>query len=230
VLAISARVKLKAILLDIDGTLVDSNDKHADCWVEAFAHFDKTVPWDVIRQQIGKGGDLLVPDTLNAREMRRFGDELKKYRGELWANKYMESVEPFPGVREAIRELADRGIRLAFASSSNENEVEYYVSLLGAADLLEGSTSKKDAKLSKPSPEIFEAALERTGADAPAALVVGDTPYDILAAHRAKLAVAALLCGGFPRDLLTKAEFLFDDIPAMMKELASIDEYFQSGE
>ena len=67
----------QAILLDIDGTLVDSNDKHADCWVEAFAHFDKDVAWDVIRQQIGKGGDLLVPDTLNAREMREFAaDEI----------------------------------------------------------------------------------------------------------------------------------------------------------
>lgn len=223
-------MRLQALLLDIDGTLVDSNDKHADCWVEAFAHFDKEIPRDVIRQQIGKGGDLLVPDTLNAREMRRFGEKLKKYRGELWKKKYMESVQPFPGVREALRELADRKIKLAFASSSNPDEVEYYVSLLGADDLLEGSTSKKDAKLSKPSPEIFEAALEQVGVDAAKALVVGDTPYDVLAAHRAKTAIAALLCGGFPRDLLAKAEFLFDDIPTLVKELEAVDEYFEAGE
>jgi HAD superfamily hydrolase (TIGR01549 family) len=223
-------MRMQAILLDIDGTLVDSNDKHTDCWVEAFAHFDKEVPWDVVRQQIGKGGDLLVPDTLNAREMRRFGEELKKFRGKLWKDSYMRSVQPFPGVREALPELASRGIKLAFASSSNPDEVEYYVSLLGAEDLLEGSTSKGDAQFSKPSPEIFQAALEQVGVKQELALAVGDTPYDVLAAHRAGIAIAALLCGGFPREMLTKAEFLFEDIPAFMKELDRIDEYFASGE
>jgi HAD superfamily hydrolase (TIGR01549 family) len=222
-------VHLKAILLDIDGTLVDSNDKHADCWVEAFAHFGKRVEWDVVRAQIGKGGDLLVPDTLNAREMRKFGKELRDYRGELWETRFMRSVEPFPGVEEALHEFRRRGIKLAFASSSNPNEVEYYVSLLGAEELLEGSTSKGDAKISKPSPEIFQAALEQVGSDPANTLIVGDTPYDVLAAHRACIAVAALLCGGFARDLLAKAEFLFDDIPALVKELDRIDEYFAAG-
>src|SRR5215212_11115321 len=116
-------------LFDIDGTLVDSNDKHADCWVEAFAHFGKDVEWSEIRQQIGKGGDLLVPDTLNAREMRTFGEEVKKYRGELWKRRYMKSVQPFPHARDVIRALHERGIKLAFASSSNPDEVEYYVDL-----------------------------------------------------------------------------------------------------
>jgi HAD superfamily hydrolase (TIGR01509 family) len=228
-LAISARVKLQAILLDIDGTLVDSNDKHADCWVEAFAHFGKKVEWDVVRGQIGKGGDLLVPDMLNAREMRRFGKELGEYRGELWEKRYMRTVEPFHGVKEALEEFHRLGLGLAFASSSNPNEVEYYVSLLGAEDLLEGSTSKGDAKISKPSPEIFQAALERVRTDPAETLIVGDTPYDVLAAHRAGIAVAALLCGGFGRDLLSKAEFLFDDIPSVVKELDRIDEYFAAG-
>ena len=225
-LASATRVHLKAILLDIDGTLVDSNDKHTDCWVEAFAHYGKQVARDVVRQQIGKGGDLLVPDTLNAREMRKFGEKVKKYRGELWTKKYMKSVEPFPGIREALKELHQRGLKLAFASSSNENEVEYYVSLLEAEQLLEGSTSKGDAQFSKPSPEIFQAALERVGTKQEHTLVAGDTPYDVLASHRAGLAIAALLCGGFERDLLTKAEFLFHDIPAMVRELDRIDEYF----
>ena len=223
-------MRMQAILLDIDGTLVDSNDKHADCWVEAFAHFDKKVEWDVVRQQIGKGGDLLVPDTLNAREMRQIGEKLKKYRGELWKKKYMKSVQPFPGVREALKVFRERGLKLAFASSSNPDEVEYYVSLLGADDLLEGSTSKEDAQLSKPSPEIFQAALEQVGTDRAKTLVAGDTPYDILAAHRAGIAVAALLCGGFPREMLAKAEFLFDDIPTLVKELDSVDEYFNAGD
>lgn len=227
--ALPARVtkKLEAVLLDIDGTLVDSNDMHTDCWVEAFAHFGKSIEREVIRMQIGKGGDLLVPDTLNAREMRELGDELREYRGELWKRDYMDRVRPFAGAVEAIRDLHGRGIKLAFASSSNADEVEYYVELLGVGDLLEGTTSKKDAEFSKPSPEIFEAALERVKGDPARALVVGDTPYDILAAHRCKLAVAAVLCGGFPRDTLTKAEFLFEDLASLVKELDRVDDYFR---
>jgi HAD superfamily hydrolase (TIGR01549 family) len=220
-------VKLEAILLDIDGTLVDSNDKHTDCWVEAFAHFGKQVAWGDIRGQIGKGGDLLVPDTMNAREMQKFGEKLKKYRGELWKEKYMDGVRPFPGAVEAIRVLHDRGVKLALASSSNPDEVEYYVELLGVDDLLKGTTSKEDAEFSKPSPEIFRAALERVKSDPARTLAVGDTPYDILAAHRTPVPIAAVLCGGFPRESLTKAEFLFDDVPAMVKELERIDEYFR---
>ena len=220
-------MRMQATLLDIDGTLVDSNDKHTDCWVEAFAHFDKQVQWDEVRGQIGKGGDLLVPDILNAREMQKFGEKLKKHRGELWKEKYMHGVQPFPGAVDAIRALHDRGVKLALASSSNPDEVEYYVELLGVADLLEGTTSKKDAKFSKPSPEIFRAALERLQSDPARTLAVGDTPYDILAAHRTPVPIAAVLCGGFPRETLTKAEFLFDDLPAMVKELDRIDEYFR---
>lgn len=215
------------MLLDIDGTLVDSNDKHAHCWVEAFAHFGKEVDWKVVRGQIGKGGDLLVPDTLNAREMRELGEPLKKYRGELWKEKYMKSVAPFPGAVDAMRAIHGRGIRIALASSSNPDEVEYYVDLLGVDDLLEGTTSKEDAQFSKPSPEIFQAALERVKSDPARTLVVGDTPYDILAAHRIPVPIAAVLCGGFPRESLAKAEFLFDDLAALTKELDRVDEYFR---
>lgn len=220
-------MNLQAILLDIDGTLIDSNDKHTDCWVEAFAHFGKPIERKVMREQIGKGGDLLVPDLLDAREMRTFGEALKEFRGELWKGTYMHTVQAFPGVVEALRRLHDRGIKLAFASSSNPEEVEYYVELLGAGDLLEGTTSKEDAEFSKPSPEIFRAALERVNSDPARTLAVGDTPYDILAAHRTPVPIAAVLCGGFPRESLMKAEFLFDDVPAMVKELNRIDEYFR---
>lgn len=217
----------QAMLLDIDGTLVDSNEKHAHCWIEAFAHFGRNVEWETVRGQIGKGGDLLVPDTLNAKEMLEFGEPLKKYRGELWKQRYMRSVEPFPGVVEAIQAIAARGIRVALASSSNPDEVEYYVQLLGVGDLLEGTTSKEDAQFSKPSPEIFQAALERVDADPARTFAVGDTPYDILAAHRIPVPVIAVRCGGFAEELLKKAEFVFDDLPALTRELDRIDEYFR---
>jgi HAD superfamily hydrolase (TIGR01549 family) len=219
-------MQAQAFLLDIDGTLIDSNDKHADCWIEAFAHFGKRVEWKTVRRQIGKGGDLLVPDTLDAREMRDFGEALKTYRGELWKREYMKTVQPFPGVVDAIRTLAGRGAKLAFASSSNPDEVEYYVELLGVGDLLAGTTSKEDAEFSKPSPEIFQAALERVKSDPAKTFAVGDTPYDVLAAHRIPVPIVAVRCGGFPDELLAKAEFLFDDLPSVVKELDRIDEYF----
>jgi HAD superfamily hydrolase (TIGR01549 family) len=221
-------VHLKAVIFDIDGTLVDSNDIHARCWVEAFAHFDKTIEYDVIRHQIGKGGDLLVPDLLNGREMRRFGEKLKKYRTQLYKDKYMHTVKPFPRIRELLETLHERGFKLALASSANEDEVQYYTGLLGVGDLLEGSTSKSDADVSKPSPEIFEAALERIGTKNNNTITVGDTPYDILASHRAALTTAAVLSGGFERELLVKAEFLFDGVGELVREIDRVDEYFNN--
>jgi HAD superfamily hydrolase (TIGR01549 family) len=219
-------VNLQAILFDIDGTLVDTNELHVRCWLEAFEHFGKKLEVDVVRHQIGKGGDLLVPDLLNAKEMRRFGEALKKYRGELYKERYMPRAKPFDGARETLETLHERGVRIALASSSNEDEVEYYTQLLGVEKLIEGSTSKKDAEHSKPSPEIFRAALERIGADEERTFAVGDTPYDILAAHRIPLPVVAVLSGGFERELLAKSEFLFDDVTRIVDELKRLDDYF----
>jgi HAD superfamily hydrolase (TIGR01549 family) len=219
---------LEGIIWDIDGTLVDSNELHAQCWQEAFARFGKHIEYDVIRRQIGKGGDLLVPDLLNAREMRRFGEEVQTYRSELYNRDYLPRVKPFFDVRSLFERLRDRGIVMALASSSNPDEVEYYTRLLGVADLLQASTSKKEAVWSKPSPEIFQAALERLGTRGARTLAVGDTPYDILAAHRVPLAVAAVLSGGFPLKLLAKAEFVFDNVPHLEREIEIIDVYFSS--
>ena len=226
-LAKSPLVHLKGLIFDIDGTLVDSNDIHTRCWLEAFEHFGQSLPYDVMRSQMGKGGDLLVPDLLQARQMRTFGEKLKKYRTDLFKKKYMSQVKPFPRIRESFEELRGRGIKLALASSSNADEVEYYTRLLSVGDLLEGTTSKHDAEHSKPSPEIFEAALERVGTDAALTMTVGDTPYDILASHRVALPIAAVLCGGFDRQLLSKAEFLSPDVPELMSHLDEIDAYFR---
>ncbi|HKO54615.1 MAG TPA: HAD family hydrolase [Thermoanaerobaculia bacterium] len=221
-------MNIQGIIFDVDGTLVDSNELHTDCWLEVFREFGKQFERDVVRNQIGKGGDLLVPDLLNAREMLKFGEQAKIYRGEVWKRSYMPRVQPFPYMRQCLRELRGRGIKLALASSSDVEEVEYYTQLLGVAELLEGSTSKGDAEFSKPSPEIFRAALERLGTDKARTLAVGDTPYDILAAHRVPLPVAAVLCGGFESELLMKAEFTFAHVEELVGEIDRIDEYFNN--
>ena len=227
-LAIPPLVKLKAIIFDVDGTLVDSNDAHVQCWVEAFAHFGKTVEDRTVREHVGKGGDLLVPDLLNAREMRAFGEPVKEYRAQLYKEKYLHEVKPFPRIRELFEALRGRGIKLALASSSGKDEVKYHTQLLGVGDLLEGSTSKQDAEFSKPSPEIFRAALDLIGTRTNNTLTVGDTPYDILASHRASLTCAAVLSGGFAREALTKAEFLFEDVEELEREIDRVDDYFNN--
>ncbi len=220
-------MKLQGLLFDIDGTLVDSNDHHARCWIEAFAHFGKHFEYGVIRHQIGKGGDLLVPDLLDAKEMREFGDEVKKYRSKLYKDNYLKEVKPFPFVERLFEALREQKIRLALASSSNEDEVEYYTRLLNAEEFIEGSTSKSDAKFSKPSPEIFEAALARAGSDPKVTFAVGDTPYDILAAHRMAMPVIAVLSGGFERELLAKSEFVLNDAGDIPGNFDEIEAWFE---
>jgi len=219
-------VKLQAILFDVDGTLVDSNDLHARAWVESFAHFGKHLDYYVVRHQIGKGGDLLVPDLLSAKEMRAFGEDVKKYRSKLYRETYLPDVKPFSFAHDLFEALQKCDVKIALASSSDPEEVEYYTRLLGVERLIEGSTSKRDAKFSKPSPEIFDAALERAGSDRDFTLVCGDTPYDILAAHRSALPIVAVLSGGFERELLAKAEFILDDASHILERIEEIDAWF----
>jgi len=220
-------MKLQALLFDVDGTLVDSNDHHARCWREAFAHFGVHLDYDTIRHQVGKGGDLLVPDLLQAKEMRRFGEELKKYRSKIFRERYLPQIAAFPFVRTLFEGLRAHKIKIALASSSDPEEVEYYTRLLGVEELIEGSTSKEDANFSKPSPEIFDAARKRAGTDPEFTFAVGDTPYDIVAAHRIAMPIVAVLSGGFERELLVKAEFLFDDAAQILERIDSIDGWFE---
>jgi HAD superfamily hydrolase (TIGR01509 family) len=218
---------LRGVIFDVDGTLVDSNDLHATAWQEAFRRFGVDHSFELVRSQIGKGGDLLVPDLLDARAMRQFGEELKEYRKELFREHYLDKVRPFDGIAEAMQRLRDRGVEIFLASSADGDEVKHYVSLIGIEELIAGSTSKSDVEMSKPAPDIFEAALEKIGTPPERTIVVGDTPYDILAAHRIALPIAAVRAGGFPEDDLRKAEWLFDSVPQMIERSQRIEDYFR---
>lgn len=197
---------IEAVIFDVDGTLVDSVDLHARAWQEALARFGKQVPYERVRYQIGKGGDQLMPVFLSELELEEFGEELEKYRGELFKREYMPRVEGFPKVRELFERLRDDGKRIALASSAKGDEIEDYKKIAGINGLVEEEASKDDAEKSKPHPDIFEAALARLGDPHPSRVIaVGDTPYDAEAAGKAGLRTVGFLCGGFPEEDLRAA-------------------------
>jgi HAD superfamily hydrolase (TIGR01509 family) len=197
---------IKAVIFDIDGTLVDSVDLHAQAWKEAFKHFGKDIPYEDVRHQIGKGGDQLMPVFFSKEELKEFGDEMEKYRGQLFKRDFLPKVRPFPRVRELFQRITGDGLRIALASSAKEEELKEYKKIAHIEDLVEEETSADDADKSKPHPDIFEAALERLGDIKPVeAIVVGDTPYDAQAAGKINLRTIGVLCGGFPEAELKAA-------------------------
>ena len=197
---------IEAVIFDIDGTLVDSVDLHAQAWKEAFKHFGKDVPYEQVRHQIGKGGDQLMPVFLSEEELEKFGEELEEYRGELYKREYLPRVKAFPAVRELFQRVQAEGLQTALASSAKGEELKSYKKLARIEDLVEEETSADDAEKSKPHPDIFEAALGQLGDVRPSeAVVVGDTPYDAQAAGKAGVQTVGLLSGGFPEEDLRAA-------------------------
>ena len=197
----------QAVLFDVDGTLIDSVDLHARGWQDAFAHFGKRITFEEVRAQIGKGGDQLMPVFLSQDELARIGRELERYRAELYQREYLKRVRPFPGVRELFEELLRRGVRIALASSAKSEELELYKRLCRIDDLVQAETSADDAERSKPHPDIFQAALKRLGKDVELrrTFVVGDSPWDAIAAHRLGVRAIGVLCGGFAEADLRRA-------------------------
>jgi HAD superfamily hydrolase (TIGR01549 family) len=198
---------IEAVIFDIDGTLVDSVDLHAQAWKEAFKHFGKDVPYQQVRHQIGKGGDQLMPVFFTREELERFGEEMEEYRGKLYKRDFLQRVRAFPKVRELFERIKQDGKRIALASSAKADELSAYKRIAEIEDLVEKETSADDAEKSKPHPDIFEAALDELKDIEPArAVVIGDTPYDAEAAGRAGLRNRiGVLCGGFPERELRAA-------------------------
>lgn len=210
---------IRAVIFDLDGTLVDSNDLHAEAWQETFRHYGKEIPYADLRRQIGKGGDQYLPVFLSPREIQEIGPEIEKFRGDLFKEKYLARVKPFPRVRELFELLRDNGKRIALGSSGNGDEVTHYAELAQIGELFETQTTKSDVDHSKPRPDVFLSALNLLGTPVEETIVVGDTPYDIQAAKKASLQTIGLRCGGFPEDELRAfgAIAIYDD-PADLLE------------
>jgi HAD superfamily hydrolase (TIGR01509 family) len=195
-----------AVLFDVDGTLIDSNDLHATAWRETFLHFGVDLPLDEIRGQIGKGGDNLMPALLPEDLLEQRQDEMEDFRTDLFKRDYLPRVVPFPAVRKLFERIVADGKKIVLASSAKGEEVEYHMGVIGARDLITDTTSADDVEHSKPCPDIFAAALDKVSPlSAEQVVVVGDTPYDVRAAKKLGIRVIGFRSGGFPEESLIEA-------------------------
>ncbi len=198
---------LKGILLDVDGTLVDSNDAHAHAWVRALAENGIPISFEKVRSLIGKGGDKLLPEVSGIEADSPRGKAISKQRAEIFQKDFLPYLRPFPGAKELLKR---EGLKLGVASSAKQDELKGLLRICGADRLVEASTSSDDADNSKPDPDIIHAALERIALPAQEAILLGDTPYDVQAGKRGGVAVVALRCGGWDDRNLAGAVAIYD--------------------
>jgi HAD superfamily hydrolase (TIGR01509 family) len=212
-----------AVIFDVDGTLVDSNDAHARAWVEVFREAGYEVAFDRVRGLIGMGGDKLIEAAVGlARDdarAKRLGDR----RAEVFVGTWLPRVRPLPGARALIERLRSAGTPIALATSARREELDALLGVLGMPELAEVATSSDDAERSKPDPDIVCAALdrlERRGAARDRVVMVGDTPYDLEAATRAGIPLIAVRSGGFSDARLAGAAAIFDGPADLLARIA----------
>ncbi|MGH2957142.1 MAG: HAD family hydrolase [Solirubrobacterales bacterium] len=183
-----------AVILDIDGTLVDTNYQHALAWYRAFRRHGVLLPVWRIHRAIGMGGDQVVSALAGEEAERELGDQIREAEGPLYME-MIDEVEPLEGARELVRELCEAGRTVVLASSAKEEEVGHYLELLEARERVTGWTTSADVERTKPEPDLVEAALEKAGTRE--AVMVGDTVWDCESAKRAGIETVAVLSGGY---------------------------------
>lgn len=199
------------VLLDVDGTLVASNDAHARAWAEALAEYSHPVPVERIRPLIGMGGDKLLAKVAGIAADSPEGQAIQQRRLQIFTSRYLPHLAPCRGARALLERMRSDGLRLVVASSAKQSELRPLLERAQVADLIEAATSSDDAERSKPDPDIVRAALQRIGLPADRVILIGDTPYDVEAAARCGVACIALRCGGWDDASLSGAVAIYDD-------------------
>jgi len=213
---------VQGVILDVDGTLVLSNDAHAQAWVDAYAEYGYEVSFDKVRSLIGMGGDQLMPQvTPELTKDEGDGKAISERRKELIINRYGPKVVPANGARQLIQRMKDDGLRLIIASSATSQELEVLLKAASVDDLINEVTSSSDAEASKPAPDIVEVALKKLQMQPDQVLMLGDTPYDIQSASAAGVGVIAVRCGGFDDAALAEAKAIYDDPADLLRHYAN---------
>lgn len=207
------RPRYRGVLLDVDGTLVDSNHAHVDAWMQAFSENGYDVSKEKVRKLIGMGGDNLLPEAVGVDPESPEGKKLADRHTELFKEK-LPVLRAFPGVRQLLERLRDEGLDLVVATSAQRDELDPLLEIAGVKDLLDEATSADDAESSKPDPDIIHASLDRLGCPPEEAVMLGDTPYDVAAAGKAGVGVIAFRCGGLFTDEELKGALAIYDGPA----------------
>ena len=208
---------LRGVILDVDGTLVDSNDAHTSAWVEALQQGGYSVPREKVRRLIGMGADNLLPEAITVEKESEEGKRLSDAWREIFTVDYLPGLKAFPKTRKLLERMRKDGLKLVVASSAEEEMLKTLLDIAGATDLVESKTSSDDAENSKPEPDIVKAALNKLGMGANELLMLGDTPYDIEAAGKLGIGVVALRCGGFTDVDLERAVAIYDDPEDLLK-------------
>jgi HAD superfamily hydrolase (TIGR01509 family) len=211
-------VAVEAALLDVDGTLIDSNYQHTLAWYRAFHQHGIVLPIWRIHRAIGMGGDQLVPALVGEDVDKKKGDEIRESRDPIY-KELIREVEPLQGAHELIAALKERGLRVVLASSSPEDELEHYLELLDARKLADAWTTKDDVEATKPALDLVLAALEKAGTKS--AVMVGDTRWDIEAAGKAGVETVAVVTGGWSKQELREAgaAAVFESVDELRKRL-----------
>jgi HAD superfamily hydrolase (TIGR01509 family) len=208
----------RAALLDVDGTLIDSNYHHALAWYRAFRRSGIVLPLWRIHRHVGMGGDQLVPALLGQRLDEERGEEIREARDEEYG-RLIGEVTPLQGSRELIAELKERGLTVVLASSSPQDEIDYYLDLLDARELADAWTTDDDVRATKPEPDLVHAALEKAGTED--AVMVGDTPWDVEAAKKTGIETICVMTGGFSEQELhdAGAVAVFESVEELRRHL-----------
>jgi HAD superfamily hydrolase (TIGR01509 family) len=210
----------KAVLFDIDGTLIDSNDAHTQAWVQTLQRHGHSVSYEHMRSLIGKGSDKVFAEVLGIESESALAKQITKDRTQLLLSSFIPNLHPTPGARLLVQRMRSEGLRLIIASSSGE-ELPALLAQAGLNDLLDTAVSSDEVEESKPDGDIIEVALRKAGAQATEAVMVGDTPYDIAAAKAAGVKCIAVRCGGYWDDTaLSDAAAIFDDPATLLRHWA----------
>jgi HAD superfamily hydrolase (TIGR01509 family) len=201
----------RGVILDVDGTLVDSNDAHAQAWADTLQAHGYDVTFDEVRSLIGMGSDKLLPEVSGVELESEEGEQLSKERGEHFKQNYLPELQPFPQVKPLLDRMRDQGLKLVVASSAAKADLKELLKIAHAEDLIDDATSTEEVEESKPDPDVVHAALEELGLPADQVVMIGDTPYDVEAAGRAGVAIIAVRCGGWNDDALKGAIAIYDD-------------------
>lgn len=210
------------VIFDVDGTLVDSNDAHTAAWIDAFREFGfSDIEFERVRKMIGMGGDKILPELTGLPEEDERGKKLLDRRKQIFLEKYLPQLKPFPSSRQLVERIKREGMIAVVASSANKKELDPLLKVARVHDLMDATTSSDDAEDSKPDPDIVQAAVAKTNLTAAQLIMIGDTPYDVEAATRAGVPIIGVRCGGWDDRNLKGALAVYDD-PADI--LAKFDE------